>query len=284
VTGPLLAVCWKVVALRAAVDPLSGEVLPDPRSLGASPADEAALEWALRCADAAGGRVRVVTAGGVDAEAALRSAAACGAAELVRVAMPAGAPSEDVARALAPELRDADLVWCGDLSRDRGSGSVPAFLAGLLGLPQALGLVGVEIADEAGGTDWPIPALTVVRRLERGRRERLSVEGRAVLSCEGSAARLRRAPLDRVLVADRMPVTLRAAPPPTGSSVRAVAVRPYRPPPRVVPPPAGATASERVRALTGLAAAPRPARAVRLDPAAAAGAIIEALESWGELC
>jgi len=283
VTGPLVAVCWKVVELRAAVDPLTGEVLPDPSSLAASPADEAALEWALRCADAAGGRVRVVTAGDAGAEPALRRAAACGAAELVRVAMPAGAPSEDVARALVPELRDAELVWCGDLSRNRGSGSVPAFLAGLLGLPQALGLVAVEIGDEPEASGWPIPPLTVTRRLERGRRERLLVDGRAVLSCEGSVARLRRAPLDRVLAASRMPVTLRDGPPAVERPVRAVAVRPYRPAPRVVPPPTGVTASERVRALTGLSAAPRPARAVRLDPPAAARAIVEALESWGEL-
>jgi electron transfer flavoprotein beta subunit len=283
VTAPLVAVCWKVVELRAAVDPLTGEVLPDPSSLGPSPADEAALEWALRCADAAGGRVRVVTAGGAEAEATLRLAAACGAAELVRVAMPAGAHSEDVARALEPELRDAELVWCGDLSRDRGSGSVPAFLAALLGLPQALGLVGIEIVEEAEVTGWPIPALTVTRRLERGRRERLVVDGRAVLSCEGSVARLRRAPLDRLLGARRMPVELRAAPGAVDHSVRTVAVRPYRPAPRVVPPPPGVTASERVRALTGVASTPRPARAVRLDPPAAAGAILEALESWGEL-
>ena len=51
-----------------------------------------------------------------------------------------------MAAALAAAPRPgAGLVLCGDLSADRGSGSVPAFLAAHLGAAQALGLVAVEL-------------------------------------------------------------------------------------------------------------------------------------------
>ena len=81
----------------------------------------------------------------------------------------------------------ATMVWCGDHSLDRGSGSVPAYLAAELGLAQALGLVEVEVAAGA--------ALTGLRRLDRGRRERLALDGDGVISVEGATAQLRRASL-----------------------------------------------------------------------------------------
>ena len=115
--------------LRSSIDPLTGEVTPDPLSLAASPADEAALEWALRSAERWGGRVRLVSAGGPAADPVLRQGAAVGATELVRVDLPVGWPSDRTARAVAPHVADAHLVWCGDMSADRGSGAFPAYLA-----------------------------------------------------------------------------------------------------------------------------------------------------------
>lgn len=278
--GPVYAACWKAVELRAGVDPLTGETVPDPPSLGVSAADEAALEWALRSAALAGpgARVRVVTAGTGRADAVLRRAASSGAAELVRVDVAADAPSEHVARALAPELAGAELVWCGDASSDRGSGSVPAYLAAMLGRPQALGLVAFELPATGG----PLP-FAVTRRLDGGRRERLAVEAPAVLSCEGSTARLRRAPLHQVLLARKSVPVVRIGPNLPGPPVSEVRVRPYKPPARVVPPPPGVAARDRIRALTGLALDHAPARAVTLEPDEAAAVILEALEAWGEL-
>ena len=90
------------------------------------------------------------------------------------------------------------LVVCGDYSADRGSGTVPAALAALTGLPQALGLVSAVLAEPAAdGVDGSSsPArIRVQRRLDGARREELLVSPPAVVSVEGSVARLRRAPL-----------------------------------------------------------------------------------------
>ncbi|HET9091470.1 MAG TPA: mycofactocin-associated electron transfer flavoprotein beta subunit [Acidimicrobiales bacterium] len=273
---PVVAVCWKAVELRAGVDPVTGEVRPDPHSLGVSPADEAALEWALRTAEASGAAVRVVTAGGPEADGVLRRAAAAGAGELVRVALEPGSPSGEVARALAPHVAGARLVWCGDVSLDRGSGAVPAFLAAELGVAQALGLL--EVEPEADGAGF-----TALRRLDGGRRERLRVGVPAVASCEGGTARLRRAALRRLLEARREPVRLEPAPPPRRPAPRVVGRAPFRPRARVVPPPPGDRALDRVRALMGGEAPAGRARAVTLRPEEAAEAILEALAAWGEL-
>ncbi len=273
---PLVAVCWKAVELRAGVDPLTGEIRPDPRSLGVSPADEAALEWALRAAEGTGAAVRVVSAGGPEADGVLRQAAAAGAAELVRVAIEPGSPSCEVARALAPHVAGAGLVWCGDVSLDRGSGAVPAFLAAELGVAQALGLLEVDLGAGVGG-------FSGLRRLDGGRRERLRVEGPAVASCEGGTARLRRASLHLMLEARRAPVRIEAAPPPRRPAPHVVGRAPFRPRARVVPPPPGEHAADRVRALIGAEAPAGRARVVTLGPEEAAEAILEALAAWGEL-
>ena len=104
--------------------------------------------------------------------------------------------SASVAAALTPVVAHSTAVWCGDYSADRGSGSVPAFLAARLHRQQALGLVGVEFIDP----------LRVTRRLDGGRREILRITGPAVLSVEGSVARLRRASLRSALTAQKAEV------------------------------------------------------------------------------
>lgn len=278
-TAPVFAALLKPVELRAGVDPLSGDLCPDPLSLGLSPADEAALEWALSCADLYGGRVRTLAAGDGRATTVLRAAGAAGASELVWVEIDPDWPSDWVAHSLAAQLADVELVWCGDTSFDRGSGSVPAFVADELSRPQALGLVAVELAgDLAEGA-------RAVRRLDGGRRERLSVRGPAVLSVEGSTARLRRAPLGALLAAEAGAVPLRSVAGRAGRSPAPVVGRakPYRPAARVVAPPEGESATERVRSLLGIGRQGARARHLSLEPAAAAAMIIESLESWGEL-
>ncbi|MGO9911353.1 MAG: mycofactocin-associated electron transfer flavoprotein beta subunit [Acidimicrobiales bacterium] len=276
---PLFAACWKAVELRSRIDPLSGDVAPDPRSLGVSPSDEAALEWALRSAERWGGRVRLVAAGGPDAEAVLRRGAAAGATELVRVDLPIEWPSDWIAAAVAPHVADADLVWCGDMSADRGSGAFPAYLAAELGIPQALGLVDVHLtAAEDGAVRFE-----VLRRLDGGRRERVGIGSRAVLSCEGATARLRRASLEGVLAAREAAIAVRAGERGTTPAPEVESIAPFRPRARVVAPPGGGTARERIRSLTGADAAGRTARAISLGPREAAAAILEALAAWGEL-
>ena len=271
-----VAVCLKLVDRRPELDPSGTVHSPDDRFAGVSPADQAALECALRCADAWGVAVVAVTAGPTGADRILRDALAAGATRAVRVEMPDGAPSDVVAGALTPVLEDALLVWCGDHSLDRGTGSVPAFLAARLGRAQALGLVEVDLgrADEPG-------TVTAVRRLDGGRREKLRVRSAAVLSVEGAVTRLRRAPLASTLRTRSAPIVVVPGPIVVEHTHRPT--RPFRPRPRVLPPPAGTTSLDRIRALTDAGASIGHGEVVSLDPADAANRILESLRAWGYL-
>lgn len=279
--GPLrVVVARKWVDRRPAVDPLTGVVSTDPRSSGASDADDAALEWGLRLAEAWGGEVTAVTAGPPGADAVGRDALAAGAAGALRVELGPDAASVAVAAALAEavEAVDARLLVCGAASLDRGSGAVPAFAAARLGWAQALGLVALRPASGPGGLDaW--------RRLDGGRRERLAVELPAVVSVEGGTARLRRAGFGAVAAAGQAPVPVRPAPAvdpallPPPARVRG----PLRPRTHVVagPDPA-ADARRRILALTGADHERHAPRQLVLAPGEAADAILDTLTQWGE--
>ncbi|HET6774593.1 MAG TPA: mycofactocin-associated electron transfer flavoprotein beta subunit [Acidimicrobiales bacterium] len=299
---PLIGVCLKWVERRPEIDPLTGEVGTDARTSGGSEADQSALEWGLRLGEAWGGEVVAVTAGTADAEPVLRDALAAGADRAVRVDLPAGAASAAVAAGLAEALAGAAAVVCGDWSLDRGSGSVPAFLAARMGAAQALGLVAVELelpgsGATARGSGASGPArgdardgrggqvLRVERRLDGGRRERLTVTAPMVLSVEGRD-RLRRADLDGLLRARTAPIERVAAPAAVAAvstDVPPLRTGPYRPRPRVLPPPAGGSARERILALTGALVDRTPPELVTLDPASAADRLLAQLQSWGYL-
>ena len=293
-SAPLIAACCKLVHERVDVDPLTGAVRVEPNSSGMSPADEAALEWALRIATSSGGSVVAVTAGPPESDQVLREASAAGAARLVRVEIPTEATSGVTAAAVAGVLGDAAMVVCGDASLDRGTGAVPAFLAGELGAEQALGLVAVHVPEQMSAS---FMSLRVERRLDQGRREHLVVSAPCVISVEAHTARLRRASLDAVLAARAVVVEVASAPEGKGrlpgvgegSSDRAgsrlVRTGPYRPRARVVQAPAASlSARERIAALTGsLAGGRSPARILKLPPEQAAVVLLETLADWGEL-
>ena len=275
----MIAACLKWVDLRPEVDRLRGHVRSDPRTAGISPADAAALEWALRCGERWGQPVMAVSSGPAAADRVLRDALAVGAAHAVRVDMRADLPSGAVAAELGRVLRPAGvgIVWCGDHSLDRGSGSLPGFLAAELGLPQALGLVDVALGDECGH-------VVVCRRLDRGRRERVGLDGAGVLSVEGSTARLRRAALGALMAARdaavdvAVPVLAHPADGPGTPVLHA-----FRPRARELPAPAGATPLDRIRALTETGTPVRHGELLVLDPPAAAQRILETLAAWSQL-
>lgn len=319
----LVAACLKWVDLRPDVDPLTGTVAEDPRFFGLSASDQAALEWALRLGEAWAAPVLALSVGPPPADAGLREALACGATRAIRVPMaddasspsspspssptnrsspspdsPSPSPSTPtppssaaVASALAMQLLKAGaaVVCCGDRSADRGSGSVPAYLAARLGAVQALGLVTMAVdtaADTAGPTQ---PALLVERRLDRGRRERLRLRlgltTPAVVSVEGNSARLRRAGLPGVLAARRTAIELADEIGPPDRSGRALRVEhqgPFRPRPRVLSAPdPTASPRDRILGLVGAIADREPPRTVHADPEEAARTILEQLRSWG---
>lgn len=292
VPATFVAACLKWVDHRPSVDPLTGAVSTDGRTSGPSPADEAALEWALRIGEAWGLPTVAVTAGGRQADAMLADAVAAGADRALRVEMGPGVNGAGAAAGLAEVLSGAAMVVCGAWSLDGGTGSVPAFLAAHLGAAQALGLVEVRLADldpfdlGPAGADPPVafPSVLAVRRLDGGRRERLAVSAPAVLSVEADTARLRRSSLLGVLhdgaavVEVHTPVA--AGLPSTGTPMPG----PYRPRTHALAPPAGGSARERILALTG-ATGPRSsgAKVVTLAPGEAADAILAALREWGYL-
>jgi electron transfer flavoprotein beta subunit len=278
----LIAACVKWVDLSPDVDPLHGGVETRPHGSGLSAADLAAVEVALRLGEAWGASVTVTSLGPVGVEPALRELLACGATAVRRVAVEgthgeAALSSAETARLLADAWsglgETPDVVVCGDMSVDRGSGSVPAFLAHELGAAQALGLI--EVTPTAS---WEMSAL---RRLDGGRRERLMVGSPAVLSVEGSVADIRRAPLAAMLGARALPVEVVAAR--SVEDADAPRMRPWRPRPRALPGPAGDRALDRIVALTGALSERTPPRTLVLDPPEAARAILDQLSEWGYL-
>ncbi len=278
--GPTLAVALKSVDLRPDVDALTGVVTTDRRWAGLSDADEAALETALALAGQWAGTVVAVSAGPPDVDAVLRQALAAGAARAVRVDLPADASSTSVARALGDVVTDLGATWvlCGAHSLDRGSGSVPAFLAHHLNAAQALGLVSVEAQGD------PAATVVVTRRLDQARRERLRVVAPAVLSVEGSVARLRRASLAAALRSESVDIevltpTVTTTP---GAASAPTTRRAYRPRARALDAPHGSTL-QRILELTDAATPRTPPRLVELDPEAAAAEILQQLREWGEL-
>lgn len=255
-------VCWRWVG-------------DDQRWGGVSDADRAALEIGLRLAEARHDTVDVIALGPVAADEALRQALAAGATTARRIDASTSLRSEAIAEALATAIRSASdgpaIVVCGDYSMDRGSGAVPAFLADALDARQALGLIAVDTRSDP---------LVVVRRLDGGRRERLEVEAPAVISVEGSVARLRRASLTAELAAAEAIIETLAGP--IGPIDEPAATGPYRPRARVLPAPSGTSAFDRIRMLTGGDGGESGhGETVVLEPAAAAARILDALTDWG---
>ncbi|HEY5335348.1 MAG TPA: mycofactocin-associated electron transfer flavoprotein beta subunit [Mycobacteriales bacterium] len=253
------AVLLKRVDLRPEVDALTGELTPDAHG-GLSAADRCALELALRSGD---GDVLAVTAGPPASESVLREALEAGCTAAVRVDLPTVSTSADVAAALARVVAGRDLVWCGEHSLDRGSGSVPAFVAAELGVAQALGCVQVDIG----------PPLHLVRRLDRGRRETLTVSGPAVISVEAGVVTARRPSLAAVLAAreSRITVVTTEAPPSGGAGVVAA----YRPRARVLPgPDSRLSPRERLVALSGALVDREPPRVIQVEPGEAADEVL----------
>ena len=268
-----IMVCLKSVPLRVEVDALTGHVSTSDAEFGLSPADESALEWALRLGSAWSQPVMAVTLGPPRADAVLRTALACGATSARRIAGDGHPDSDEVARALSAGFADAGLIVCGDYSLDGGSGSVPAFLAARLGRPQALGLLSIEILG-AG-------QLGLVRRLDGGRRERLTLGAPAVISVEGGSASLRRAGLAAAMAASRAVIAV--DPSPVASTPMHGEPRPLRARPRFRPAPTGDDALARVRELLAVGSSTGRSQPMTVTPAEAADRIVAALTAWGYL-
>jgi len=256
---------------RVVVDQLTGAVRTEDGRPGASAAGLAALEHALRIAAALGGQVVAVTIGPPPAEEMLREALASGAASALRVEAD---PTDDeaAARALSAAVAEhhgpPDVVVFGD-----DSGDVPGYLAALTGAAQALGLLELSVDGSV---------LRGLRRLDKGRRERLVIPMPAVCSVE-PVLRPRRAGLPAMLAARTRNVPV-VRPDIPEWTVTAGAVRAYRPRARILPIPVADQARDRIVALTNALAAGGSATVVTPpDAAAAVDLLLDYLSKHGYL-
>jgi electron transfer flavoprotein beta subunit len=272
VPGPTIAVLLKRVDFRPSTDPLTGVVTHDPHG-GLSASDQCALELALQVAEAEHLPVRALTAGGAASNAILRLALESGADDVMRVDVHPDAPSADVAAALAAQLHDARYIFCGDYSLDRGTGSVPAFVAGYLGFAQVLGSASVTLTDGS---------LHIQRRLDRGRREQVVVSAPAVVSVDGGLPPLRRSSLPQVLQSAQaeIPVVTHRQPlePEPGRTSS------FRPRPQVLSgPDSHLPPRQRLLTLSGALAVFDPPRVVVASPEEAANELLSFLDARGYL-
>lgn len=278
--SPGVVACVKWVDLRPEVDSLTGHVHHDERHFGWSPADESAVGLALSLGEAWAMPVTVVCAGPAGADVALRDLLARRVTRVIRIAVDHETSSAAVAAELAATVMgglDGTLLICGDHSLDRGSGSVPAFLAHRLGCAQALGLSEVTV----GSAPFTLRAL---RRLGGGRKERLEITAPAVISVEAGIGVLPRAALAAAMESRSAPVEVQPARHAPADESMAVSstpiIGPYRPRPRVLAAPAATAAFDRVLELTGALVERTPPQRLELEPAAAALAILDAVRSW----
>ena len=191
-----IAVCLKYVPdpSTVEVDPLTGQIAEDRVLYMLNPADESALELALRLRPA-DGRVSALTVGPEPADALLRDALAAGVDRAARVWDDALGPLKPALTSilLAAALRVIglpDLVLCGGHSADRGSGTVPALLAEQLDWPALTDVTQFEL--DAGRA-------LIQRRLARGARAESELRLPAVLGLDLDRLRLRQASLPKLM-------------------------------------------------------------------------------------
>jgi electron transfer flavoprotein beta subunit len=179
-----IIVCVKTVpnpALPVEFDVKKGWYIDDEWNYILNPADETALEQALRLKEQYGGTVTVITADTVRGEATLKKCLAMGADNAVRIDVPdlAKLDSLSTAKILARAIGRMlyDMVLCGDQSSDRNCGETGPMLAELLHLPVITSVIQMdfEINDNT---------MTVLKRLEKGARERTRCHLPALLTAD----------------------------------------------------------------------------------------------------
>lgn len=174
----------RIAVLVKAVGP---PPIPGPTDAGIdvlrmNPADEFALEAALRLKDIEGDiEITLVCFGAAEATTILARGIAMGAnGALLLVDECDGNPDPwATASALAQHLRDTpfDLIICGRQSRDMNAGLVGPYVAEILGRPHMSRALSIELKPGAAN-------IVVERKLERGNREVLACPLPALVAME----------------------------------------------------------------------------------------------------
>jgi electron transfer flavoprotein beta subunit len=194
-----VVVCVKQVAVlgdEVEFTPDERDVDPDYLDRALNEWDAAATEEALQIRERLGeGEVVVVSAGGEEADAALRRCLAMGADRAVRVAGRFDDPFT-VAHALAEAVKREEprLVLCGVQSSDSVQAATGTALAELLGLARVAVVTKVELGDGRA---------TVNRELEGGLVEVVEVDLPALLTIQTGISQPRYANLRAIKQAEQ---------------------------------------------------------------------------------
>jgi len=129
-----------------------GKIKEDGVRFVMNPYDEYAVEEAIKLRDEHGGTVTVVTIGPERAQEALRTALAMGADEAVHITDEVAFGDEFTASTVLAKYfadKNADIILCGNMAVDNGSGQTAIRLAELLNIAH----VGTITKLEISGTD-----------------------------------------------------------------------------------------------------------------------------------
>ena len=170
-----------------------------------NPADECALEEALRIKDARSDtEVIVLSVGPQRVGQSLQRCMAMGADRVIRIwdACLIDADAQLCAQILAKAIAglEVDLVLCGSRSLDLAEGQVPGMLAEFLALPYIIGVTSMELSSDA--------SVRLQRKLQRGDREIVECSLPALFALEPSINQPRYPTVQKVLWSRRCPISM----------------------------------------------------------------------------
>lgn len=171
-----------------------------------NPYDAMAIEESIRIREKFnGGEITILTQGPDSAEMILRRGLAMGCDKAVRIWDDDFSNSDSTMKAhilgKVVERIGFDLIFCGYTSIDSGSSQTPAMMAEVLGVPFIGGAVDIELKSST-------MEMAVLRKLEKGDREKLLCSIPAVVSIDEGGSRPRYPTLPGVLRAKRADIVL----------------------------------------------------------------------------
>ncbi len=201
-----IIVCVKQIGYiydPTAIDLATGEIDPEKMVYMLNPYDEVAVEEALKIRESNGDcEVIAISAGGQEADNALKYAFAMGADRMVRFNYQSSDPSLiSMVLAEAIEKIGYDIVLCGKKSLDSNSGQVGSFLAEKLHIPQISGIVRLNLLFNEKKT-------VIERYLGKGDREELECNLPVLLTTELALNDPRYPTLSRRLLADKVEIEI----------------------------------------------------------------------------
>ena len=198
-----IIVCIKAVCMnpiRFSLSDDGDQIDCGNRTLVTNEIDEYALEQALVMKEQLGGKVTVISAGGLPVQDVLYKAKAMGADRTIRISAELSNPSE-TAEALAQTVRNIpfDLVLTGSESSDGMNGQTGIYLASKLGLPCAYAVTAVDMETTSG-------FITINKELGSGIFQVMEIKLPALLCIQSGIQKLRYTPPAKIIQARKEPL------------------------------------------------------------------------------